>query len=277
MKKLILEATIMLALIVGGWLLLSQIPFINEAKFNAMTQKQQAKLGKLLMESITKEFTPIEGQPINTALDSIKNKLCSDKKATPNDYHIILLNHNEVNAFALPGNYIVVFKGLIDSARSADEVAGVLGHEIGHHQEGHIMKRLVKEVGVGILLTVTGGEAGGQIIKEIGGKLLSASFDRSQEREADAFAVKLLQQNHIDPSGLAHFLFRLPGNHSAMAKTTELFSTHPHSKDRAADILKQAHAAKTTYRPVLPDPYWTTAVQKMNSDSTNKMSETTEQ
>jgi predicted Zn-dependent protease len=273
MKRLFWEGLVMLAVIAGTWSLLMQLPFTNVGKLRNISRKQQEKLGQLVIQSLEEDYPRIEGQPINTALDSLRNILGHNKKLVPDTYTIILLDNPDVNALAIPGNYILVFRGLIDSTRNADEMAGVLAHEIAHHQEGHIVKKLVQEVSFGLLLSLLSGNTGGTILRETGGKLISASFDRKQERKADAFAVQLMLQNNIDPAALGHFLLRLPYEDSLQTQAG-LFSTHPHSKERAIEIERlRAQAADTSFTSVLAPAYWNKVKTRLNEEPTTAMEE----
>jgi predicted Zn-dependent protease len=147
-----------------------------------------------------------------------------------------VIKSHEVNAFALPDYNMVIYTGLIDYAKNAEEVAGVMAHEIGHMEKNHVMKKLGKEIGIAMLWTIAGGDAGFEIMKETARVLSSSAFDRSQETEADLFAVEMMAKANIDPENLGSFLFRLNQNNDLPDELVWI-STHPDSKERAAEII----------------------------------------
>jgi predicted Zn-dependent protease len=140
-----------------------------------------------------------------------------------------------------------VYTGLIHYGNSAEEISGVLAHEIAHMKLGHVMKKLIKEVGFSILATIAGGESGGEIMRETVRLLSSTAFDREQETEADLSAVHMMAKANIDPEALANFLFRLSQEKNDIPKHFEWLSTHPNSRDRSAEILKLRK--RETYHP----------------------------
>ena len=112
-----------------------------------------------------------------------------------------------VNAFAAPGGQIVIFRGLIDKAQSADELAGVLAHEVTHVQHRHPGKMLIRQAGLSLLIKAIAGDVGQAADTAV---LLRGS--RNAERAADAGALDLLRQAHISPAGFADFFKRMePG------------------------------------------------------------------
>lgn len=167
---------------------------------------------------------------------------------------VVVLNHSLVNAFALPGGYVYVFNGLLQKARSPDELAGVLAHEIGHVKLRHGLRSVIQAGGLGFLLgTVFGDFAGGTAIILASRSLMQSAFSRDSERQADHFAVDLMLKAGGDPMGLARFFTNAavadPGNLSWIA-------SHPANAEREQairDALKGAAAS----RPALTPEQWT--------------------
>jgi Zn-dependent protease with chaperone function len=148
--------------------------------------------------------------------------------ARPVEVHVVEVPM--INAFALPGGQIVVFSRLIDKAASADELAGVLGHEMGHAAERHALRRLIEHVGLaGAVGMVFGGAAWQE--DDMVTTLLDLSYSRSMEAAADRYAVALLREADIRRDGLVSFFRRLEQRGEA---PLALLSTHPTSEDRAA-------------------------------------------
>jgi len=168
---------------------------------------------------------------------------------TPFEFEVVVAKDEAVNAFALPGGFLTVNSGLLDAAESGEEVAGVLGHEIQHALLRHGTKRILREVGGGIALSlVLGGEPTG--IGNLAGQLTSLAYDRGQESEADARGVDLLVKAGIDPSGLGRFFERLAKSGGPTPPT--LLSTHPDPGERGA--LAGRHRPDGASRTLPPPP-----------------------
>ena len=222
----------------GVWFIISQIHFVNEQDIRAFAKENERKLGELLLETITKTNEKIKNEKINAVLDSIKARICRTKTIDCEKITIHLVRNSEINAFALPDNHMVIYSGLIEYAGNAEEVAGIMAHEIGHMEKNHVMKKLVKEIGLEMLFAMVGGDAGFEISRQTASVLSSSAFDRKHEKEADEFAVESLVKGNIDPQHLSNFFFRL-SQKNAKNEGLEWLSTHPDSKSRAAEIIRK--------------------------------------
>ncbi|MBX7125836.1 MAG: M48 family metallopeptidase [Cyclobacteriaceae bacterium] len=249
MTRIIEQFLVVLVLFFGMWWGLSHISFINNEKVEQFNQDSQAKLGELMMRTLRLQQHEIEHTDLNRYLDTLKQVICKSNNIPADSITIHLFKNTEVNAFALPGNHIVVHTGLLSYAHSAEEVAGVLGHEIGHLRKKHIQKKLVKEVGISMLMVLAGGNQGQEILKQVIHTMSSTAFDRDFEREADLFAVNAMAASGIDPEQLSNFMYRLAQDHSLPAELIWL-STHPDSKERAAEMLEERK--KLTIKPKVP-------------------------
>ena len=178
-------------------------------------------------------------------------------------------NKKLVNAFALPGGRMVFSAGLIENAGSADEVAGVLAHELGHVAHHHPEAAIVRVYGLQILLSLFAAGQGADTISNIAGVLAVLKYTRAAEAEADAYALKALHNSRVDPKGLQAFFSRLLKNRtaarsgkpddksSALKKRiepfSELFSTHPGTDDRIASIKPRPGGTEPV---ILSDAEW---------------------
>ncbi len=165
-------------------------------------------------------------------------------------------NKKLVNAFALPGGRMVFSAGLIENAGSADEVAGVLAHELGHVALRHPEAAIVRVYGLQMLLSLFTAGQGAEGIGNIAGVLAVLQYSRAAEAEADAYAIEVMENAKVDPKGLQSFFTRLLKKKSGIdtAKKeddstslrkriepfTDLFSTHPGTDDRIARLKPRA-------------------------------------
>jgi hypothetical protein len=164
---------------------------------------------------------------------------------------VSLANIPMVNAVTLPGGRIILFDGLLQQAQSPDEVAGVLGHEIGHVRHRDTMAGLVRQLGLSVVLGGAGGNSGAYL-----NGLLAMSYGRDAENAADGVSMDLLRTADISPAATAGFFERLggKGDGKEMRAMTWL-SSHPLSADRRrrfAAAVKQG----ATYRPALDKAQW---------------------
>jgi predicted Zn-dependent protease len=150
------------------------------------------------------------------------------------DWHFYVVNAPQVNAFALPGGYVYVNRGLIESTDNLSELAGTLGHEIGHVIQRHSVKRMETaqktNVGVTVLCTLTSiCESGlGQAAVKVGGTALFARYTRADELQADSEAVVNVARAGVDPNGIpALFEALLQQREYAPTKVEGWFASHP--------------------------------------------------
>jgi beta-barrel assembly-enhancing protease len=236
--KILTQFTLMVVVFFGVWFSLSQINFIDAEEVEGFAKENERKLGQMILETITTANEKVKNEKVHAVIDSIKAKICRTKAVNCDDVKIHIIRNSEINAFALPDNHMVIYSGLIEYADNAEEVAGVMAHEIGHMEKKHVMKKLVKEVGLEMLFAMAGGDAGFEIVRETGKTLSSTAFDRKQESEADEYAVEILAASNVDPQHLSNFFFRLSQKHNIPSELAWI-STHPDTKERAADIIKK--------------------------------------
>lgn len=167
---------------------------------------------------------------------------------------VVVVDHRLVNAFALPGGYIYVFNGLLQKARSADELAGVLAHEIGHVKLRHGLRSAIQAGGLGFLLgTVFGDFAGGTAIVYASRTLMQSAFSRDAEREADRYAVDLMLKAGGDPLGLARFFM---GSGVADPGGFAWITSHPANAERE-QAIRDAVANRRAVAAALTPQQWT--------------------
>jgi predicted Zn-dependent protease len=210
-----------------------------------LSQEQQKKLGELLLDGLRQTKDEVKRDSVNEVVKKLFEKICDANHIDESKIRVRVFNDSEVNAFALPGDQLIVLTGLVNYCKTPEELAGVMAHEIAHIQHDHVMKKLVKEVGIAMLFAITAGNGSFEIISEVLQTVTSRAFDRDQESEADLYAVELLSKANINPVGLSDFLFRLSQETGDTADDMVIISTHPGSSDRAAAILKETGSIQT--------------------------------
>ncbi|WP_424961273.1 M48 family metallopeptidase [Ekhidna sp.] len=202
-----------------------------------LSKEREKDLAELIMDDLEDEFEFYPDSTVENILSPITKRLLDSLQPQKYEYKFHLIDNNsEVNAFATIDGHIYVFSGLLTFADNPEQVAGIIAHEIGHHENGDLIDRLMKELGLSVLVAVlSGGDA--VMISEISKILISTGFDRKQEREADEFAYDLMTKVQINPSRLAHFFTKLKAEEKTYPDDLEIIATHPNSKNRIQGAL----------------------------------------
>lgn len=161
---------------------------------------------------------------------------------------LTVLDDPTVNAFALPGGYLFVLTGLVADATSVEEVAGVMGHEMGHAALRHGVQRVARELGARIALSVALGGLDDSLagLAGLATDVVGLAYDRAQEQESDDFGAALLAKAGIDPAGLGAFLGRMEAH-----PVSGWLSTHPEPHERRQRLLEALPPVSGT-APALP-------------------------
>jgi predicted Zn-dependent protease len=232
----------------------AQSPATGRSIFTGgLTPEDEVKLGREQHPQIVAEFGGVYDDPDLQAYVTSLGRLLAQTSELPTlDWHFTVLDSPIVNAFALPGGYVYVTRGLLALADNEAELAGVLAHEIGHVTARHSAERHGQSVlgsaaalGVGVLL---GSQAAAQATSSVA-QVAVLSYSRDQEFEADTLGVRYLTRSGHDPDGMASFLQRLEGHsrHEAelagrpeQADAFDIMQTHPRTADRVQRAIQAA-------------------------------------
>lgn len=233
--------------IVGGALLAATLGLwfgsglLVELAVDRIPIEWEKKLGESAYHDFLARQEVIKEGLAVAAVTEMTHRLTDPIPENPYTFEITVVKSEVVNAFALPGGYIVVFTGLMKKAESPEEVAGVLAHELNHVLQRHGLERIIKQLGfVTVVSIVLGNQQGlGGVMKQLGVELMTLKFGRAQETEADLTGLQLLHRARIDPSGMITFFQRLAEKDEGRV---EWLSTHPMSSARA-DRLQSELAA----------------------------------
>ncbi|TVR78505.1 MAG: hypothetical protein EA412_08700 [Chitinophagaceae bacterium] len=195
-----------------------------------ISMENEEKLGDLVMDAFLSNVDLTENRLADSAVYVIHQHLMEGLEYTDFNYQIYVVESPQVNAFATLGGNIVIFTGLLEFAESPEEVASVLAHEMGHVEHRHVISKLIKEMGVTVLFSILGGDL--ILLSEVSRTATSTVFDRRMEREADEFALELLEKSNINPKSLASFFMRVEREYGGFDKNIEFLMTHPHNQSR---------------------------------------------
>ena len=270
MKKILGQGLVVVGLFLGTWWLLSKIEWVSIFRVETISRDAEKKLGELMLEVFQQDSKEIKDSFATRALDSVVSRICFANGIDRTIIKVHLFSNEDVNAFALPDGHLVVYSGLIADAKNSAELAGVIAHELAHIQLNHVTQKLVKEIGISALLTLTTGSGNGDAIRELTRTLSATAFDRALETEADKVGVEYLQKAKIDPAPLADFLLRMSDKQSEILEYFTWVSTHPDSKQRAKEIKAYCNSNKAQNSPPLTDSAWLTLKAIAVEEGANK-------
>lgn len=239
MDKLIKEGFIALAIGAAVVFGLAQINYLKILKLDSSKGNLFSLAGKYYIEDLQKTSEEIKDQEAKKFIDSLRNRICLANDLDTSLFQIYLFHDYNFNAYAIPGNFIVMNSEVIQFAENADEVASVLAHEIAHHQKDHVRKSMVGQIGLQVILaTVTGTVSDNlsYLLTQIGW----SKYSRSNEQDADDEAVKYLQNAKINPLHMAQLFQRMDKELDKSGEggvlDIEMLSSHPDTKARAKRI-----------------------------------------
>ena len=169
---------------------------------------------------------------------------------------VFVLDHEMVNAFALPGGYVVFFRGMIDAAQNPNEIAAVMAHEVGHVVNRDPTRHALRSAGsIGILGLLFGDFAGGAAVLFLAERLVSASYSQGAEAGADEFAYTVLEDAGVSPAALGDMFERLRAKYGDAEGVIAHFVSHPTLGSRIERARAAAGFGKV-YTDILSDADW---------------------
>jgi len=219
-----------------------------------ISQQQEVQMGVEYAQQINAQLPIIQDPELNRYINVLGDSIARLTSRRDLDWHFFIVDARDVNAFAVPGGFVYVNRGLIERADQMDELAGVLGHEIGHVVRRHTVKQMEKaqgaNVGVTLACILTGvcnSQVAGAAINAAGGALF-ARFSRQDEAESDNEGFNNVVRAGISPVGMVTMFQKLIAERKSRPAGVEAwFITHPLEEDRIAAIqarINQLHRAQ---------------------------------
>ena len=223
----------------------------SKAVASLLPDRVRTSIGEQVISAMGESRRQCTAPAGHAALDRLVARLAAGAGTTAK-FNVRVLDWGLLNAFAVPGSQIVLTRQIITQAKTPDEVAGVLAHEMGHAIELHPETALVRMVGLTAAVELMTG--GGGTLANIGLMLTQLGYTRAAEREADAHALRMLEKAEISPAGIAEFFRRIGTiENKAGAPEWDLLRSHPNTEERA-----KAAANRPSYRatPAMSDADW---------------------
>lgn len=227
---------------------------------NFFSRNQEIDMGRSYSSQLNGKLDLVDDPQITQYVERVGRRLVEASMRRDLEYRFFVVNTKEINAFALPGGFIYVNRGLIERADNESELAGVIGHEIGHVVGKHSLKQLSKKlllagitVGAGLAVSAKS-KKWGEVVAIAGGVgvfFASLKYSRDDEREADWLALTELDKAGYSPWGMVSFFEKLESDSKGRGLPAFL-STHPLPRERKANMRQQIADLNIGERGSLP-------------------------
>lgn len=236
-------------------------PVTGNQNFVLMTESQEISIGRREDANVRKQFGVYDDPALQQYVSEIGERLAKSSHRPGLQYRFLVVDSQEINAFALPGGYIYITRGIIAYFNSEAELAGVLGHELGHVTARHSVQQIsttqAANIGVnilGIFVPQARGTLGSNVINILGGALLSG-YGREHELEADRLGAEYLARTGYDPQAMIKVVGVLKNQELFDAEVAKaegreprayhgLFASHPDNDTRLQQVVGEAKRFK---------------------------------
>ncbi|MBI3616170.1 MAG: M48 family metalloprotease [Candidatus Omnitrophica bacterium] len=239
---------------IPGWVPIALLLSGCATSYNVATQQQESlmitterevRMGESISKRVEEEYHPLRDPELLARLDRIGQRIAAVADRKDLFYHFVLIEEKEPNAFALPGGIIYVTIGLVKMVRSDDELAAVLGHEMGHVAARHIVKRIQGALGLEVLQVLVIASRSSDPNLRAGTDLALASiltsYSQADELEADRLGIRYLKRAGFQPLAAIDFMTRLRDyTYKQPSHEFSYFRTHPYFADRIRVIRSEA-------------------------------------
>jgi predicted Zn-dependent protease len=217
--------------------------------FNVFSADQEVQLGQQAAADAERQLPMLNDRSVTGYVNGIVGRLARVAPHRDYPYQARVVNSSDINAFALPGGFIYVNRGLIQAARSEGELAGVLAHEMAHvalrHGTAQVSKAYAAQLGIGALGQILGGGRQNSQVWNVVGNLglstLFLKFSRDAENEADSLGARMMAEAGYNPVEMANFFDLLQAQQRRNPSSVEqFFSSHPAPANRSQHIRSEA-------------------------------------
>ena len=225
--------------------------------FNLFSPEQDVEIGTASAVEVERQFPLVSDHEVLAYVNDIGQRLAAQAGGPNFSYQFRVINSSDLNAFALPGGFVYINRGILDEASNEGEVAGVLAHEIAHvslrHGTHQASKAYGAQAGLSILAGLLGdhvGDSTAGIINAVGGFGMNAlflKFSRELETQADLRGAQILATSGYTPADMVSFFRTIEKVDTS--RTTSWLSDHPAPSNRIADIEREAQLLRVSVHP----------------------------
>jgi predicted Zn-dependent protease len=229
-------------------------PVTGKKDFSLISKDQEVRMGKQAHQDILKKQKPYNNARLQTYVNTLGQQLASKSHRNTIPYTFTVLDDPSVNAFALPGGYVYITTGLMAYLNSEGELAGVLGHEIGHVTARHGVQQASAGMAASVLVGLLSKNAGGnsKVLNQLGSAMLSG-YGRDHELQADRLGAKYLAEVGYDPRNMIEVIGVLKAQEVYASRQQGrragsyhgVFSSHPSNDQRLQEVVLAAKKIKS--------------------------------
>ena len=220
---------------------------VSTAAITLVSVEQEVAIGRQVNAQVEKQMPELADSEVSAYVRGIGRRLVAVAPGPKYPYSFRVVNHREVNAFALPGGPIWVHRGVLQTAANESQVAGVLAHEVAHiaqrHAADQLTKSLIANLGLGLFGALLGNSGGADTARAAAGLLADGAFlkfNRDDEREADLVGLRMMARAGWDGRGMVELFETLQREARRDPGTFEAyFSSHPAPQDRIKELQPQ--------------------------------------
>jgi predicted Zn-dependent protease len=232
-------------------------------KIDAMnfTDEEEKQLGEQVSQKLRDRFGVVQSEPV-TKYVTLVGKVIAASSSRPNlDWQFIVLDTDGVNAFAAPGGFVHITRGLLGMMKNEAQLAGVLGHEVTHIAVKHTIRSIQKNKGSEILADTAGGTGGlktaliAKVADAAFRNLLDGTFSQADENESDKLGAQMANKAGYAPGGMAEVLKMIAERNAGRQDRNGFFASHPDTKDRIEKIEKQIKDERLTASALVATRY----------------------
>jgi predicted Zn-dependent protease len=218
-------------------------------------QSEEVRVGRENAQAVNAQMPIVRDPLVADYVQRLGMEIAGGTSRADLDWRFFVIDNADVNAFALPGGFVYVNRGLIERAERLDELGGALGHEIGHVVRRHSVQQMQKGaqanavIGIGCSLTGWCDNGVARTAIQVGGAALFARYSRADEAEADSEAVVNVMRAGMDPEGIpALFDVLLEERQRSPMAIEAFFASHPLEEDRVRATQAQIDALDPALR-----------------------------
>lgn len=239
----------------------------------ALSLAEEKELGRKILEMLRDRLPLVEDDELVTYVRSVGQRVVKKVGVTPYDFQFFVVNESVPNAFAIPGGFIFIYRGLIEMMDREGELASILAHELAHIQARHIHRRIEESRMVniaslagmlaGVLLGMSGGGSAARAAQALtlgsaaGARSYQLQYSRENEREADQIGLRYLTAAGYQPLDMVTIMERMNQDKwRASSKLPSYLSTHPALGERVLYLREQADRLKASGKPAQTAQPW---------------------
>ncbi len=218
----------------------------------------EEKLGDSMIEQVAPAELRCSDPQRLAKIEELVKAMLATQGETEYRFKIHVVNQPIFNALAAPGGHIVIFRGLLDRTENAEELAGVLAHELQHILKRHVTRSLLEYASTSFLVAAVIGDVSGIVSfgVEAAQMLAQMRFSRQHESEADEAGLQMLLASQIDPAGMIAFFEAVRKEEGQGSSALSFIASHPQTEVRIARLKSLIAASPSGSQKLLPDYSW---------------------